>query len=217
VRQEDEAMKNSELLLKQNKEWAAERLKQDPAYFDRLAAGQKPKTLWIGCSDSRVPANEITGTHSGEIFVHRNIANVVVHTDLNLSSVLQYAVEVLEVEDVIVCGHYGCGGVLAAMTNKSFGLINKWLRNIKDVYHEHQTELDGIADQKARERRLVELHVVAQMQNLAKATTVQTAWNKHKRPWLHAWVYGMDDGILKEMGKMGPDITQIDPIYRMDV
>lgn len=156
-----------------NQKWAAEKLKQDPNYFKGLSLGQNPEYLWIGCSDSRVPANEITGTKSGEIFVHRNIANVVVHNDMNLLSVLYYAVEVLHVKHVIVCGHYGCGGVIAAMSNKDNGFVNNWLRNIKEVYEKHSKELELISDPKLCENRLVELNVMEQVCNLGKTKIVQ--------------------------------------------
>ena len=159
-----------EKLLLQNKAWSEEKIQQDKDFFNRLSHQQKPKFLWIGCSDSRVPANEITGTDPGEVFVHRNIANMVVHTDLNLLSVLQYAVEVLEVDHIIVCGHYGCGGVEAALGNKSFGLINKWLRNIKEVYKMYQAEIDGIPNHTDRVNRLVELNVLEQCQDLIKTS-----------------------------------------------
>ena len=163
-------MPNIDKLLLENKAWAQDKLEENPDYFKKLAALQTPEYLWIGCSDSRVPANEVTGTAPGEIFVHRNIANMVVHTDINLLSVLQYAVEVLEVKHIIVCGHYNCGGVKAAMTNQDYGLINKWLRNIKEVYEKHYEDLHDIMDETARFNKLVELNVAEQIQNLAKTT-----------------------------------------------
>ena len=166
--EKEEIKKSYERLLVGNQKWAAEKLKQDPNYFKGLSLGQNPEYLWIGCSDSRVPANEITGTKSGEIFVHRNIANVVVHTDMNLLSVLYYAVEVLHVKHIMVCGHYGCGGVIAAMSNRDNGFVNNWLRNIKEVYEKHSIELDTIEDLKLRENRLVELNVMEQVCNLGK-------------------------------------------------
>ncbi|NOT74328.1 MAG: carbonate dehydratase [Cyclobacteriaceae bacterium] len=206
-------MKTYEKLLLENKAWAAEQLERDPEYFLRLSKIQTPEFLWIGCSDSRVPANEITNTAPGEIFVHRNIANLVVNTDLNMLSVLQYAVEVLNVEHVIVCGHYGCGGIKAAMTNNDLGLINKWLRNIKDTYRFHQEELDNIEDMEARANRLTELSVEEQVMNLAKTTIIQHAWKKDKKPTLHGWVYGLSDGILHDVIKMDSKTQLIDPIY----
>lgn len=202
-------------LLLENKAWAQECLHEDPEFFHRLEHVQTPQFLWVGCSDSRVPANEITGTKPGEIFVHRNIANMVVHTDLNLLSVLQYAVEVLKVRHIIVCGHYGCGGVRAAMTRKSFGIINKWLRNIKDVYRIHRTELDAIADEEQRAERLVEFNVKEQVLNLAKTSIVQHAWRREQRPHLHGWAYGLNNGLIKPLFDM-PAGTQLDPLYEFE-
>ena len=208
-------MKIYQRLLLENKAWAQEKKEHDPEYFSRLSKIQTPEFLWIGCSDSRVPADQITNTQPGEIFVQRNIANLVVHTDLNLLSVLQYSVEVLKVKHIIVCGHYGCGGVRAAMGHHSFGIINKWLRNIKDVYRLHQTELDGIEDEEKRAHRLVELNVVEQVWNLAKTTIVQKAWKEEHRPHLHGWVYGLSDGIIHPIFELEAD-TPIDPIYHYD-
>jgi carbonic anhydrase len=208
-------MKPVERLLLENKAWAAEKLETDPAYFLRQLKDQSPEFFWIGCSDSRVPANEVTNTEPGEIFVHRNVANLVVNTDLNLLSVLQYAVDVLKVKHIIVCGHYGCGGVKAAMTQHSFGLINKWLRNIKDVYRFHRVELDGINDEEKRVDRLVELNVKEQIHNLAKTSIVQKAWARRQSPILHGWVYGLGDGILHEIITLDNNYN-IDPIYRFD-
>jgi len=186
-------------LLQGNKDWVAATLAEDPEYFDRLAAGQKPPILWIGCSDSRVPANQITNTNPGDIFVHRNIANVVVHTDMNMLSVLDYAVNVLEVEHVIVCGHYGCGGVEAALGNKQYGIIDNWLRNIKDTYRLHYHELDMISDQKKRAERLVELNVVEGVFNLTKTSIIQNRWANGKKLSLHGWVYSLKTGIIKDL------------------
>ena len=204
-----------EKLLLENKAWALKRVQADPDYFNHLSEIQNPAFLWIGCADSRVPANEITNTEPGEMFVHRNIANMVVHTDLNMLSVLQYAVEHLKVDHIIVTGHYGCGGVKAAMTNKSLGLINKWLRNIKEVYRIHKQEIDRLPNEEAKADRLVELNVIEQVNNLAKTSIVQHAWKKEQRPMLHGWVYGLKDGILNEVFKMDPN-TQLDPIYMFD-
>lgn len=209
-------IKSYERLLQGNKNWAAEKLKIDPNYFKGLSLGQTPEYLWIGCSDSRVPANEITGTKSGQIFVHRNIANVVVHTDMNLLSVLYYAVEVLHVKHVIVCGHYGCGGVIAAMTNNDNGFVNNWLRNIKEVYEKHSQELEAIADLKERENRLVELNVIEQVHNLGKTKIVQQAWERRELQ-IHGWVYGMDDGLIKDLRVMVDEISDLKPIYRFDL
>ena len=208
-------MELHEKLLLQNKAWSREQVEDDPEFFNRLSGLQSPKFLWVGCSDSRVPANEITGTHPGEVFVHRNIANMVVHTDLNLLSVLEYAVGQLHVEHIIVCGHYGCGGVKAAMSRHSFGMINKWLRNIKDVYRFHRDELAEIADEEARADRLVELNVVEQVMNLAKTSIVQRAWHQERRPALHGWVYGLKDGLIKPVFNMPPN-TPLDDLYAFD-
>lgn len=208
-------MKSYEKLLLENRAWATEKVSDDPEFFNRLAHLQTPEFLWIGCSDSRVPANEITGTQPGEIFVHRNVANMVVHTDLNLLTVLDYAVNHLKVKHVIVCGHYGCGGVKASMTNHNFGIINKWLRNIKDVYRFHREELDTINDEEARADRLVELNVQEQVMNLAKTSIVQKAWAHDQRPHLHGWVYGLKDGIINPVFEM-PAGTHIDELYEFD-
>jgi len=203
-------------LLEDNKAWAKGRLEDDPEYFKRLASIQSPEFLWIGCSDSRVPANEITGTEPGEIFVHRNIANMVVHTDVNLLSVLDYAVNHLKVNHVIVCGHYGCGGIKAAMSNHDFKqVLNMWLRNIKDVYRLHREELDAIEDFDARADRLCELNVKEQVMDLAKTSIVQRAWKHEQRPHLHGWVYGLKDGIINPVFEMEAG-THIDNLYEYD-
>lgn len=206
-------MNDYQQLLLQNKAWAKEALKQDPQFFDRLSNVQHPKYLWIGCSDSRVPPDRITGTQPGEIFIHRNIANMVVDTDLNLLSVLEYAVNVLEVEHVIVCGHYGCGGVKAAMDNKTVGLINKWLINIKDAYRHNRDELDMILDPQKKLNRLVELNIQEQVFNLTKTTIIQRAWKERKAPHLHGWVYDLHDGIINPIFDV-PAGSDIDPIYK---
>ena len=207
-------MKPYEKLLLENKAWAAEQIDRDPEYFSRLSKLQTPEFLWIGCSDSRVPANEITNTAPGEIFVHRNIANLVVNADLNMLSVLQYAVEVLRVQHVIVCGHYGCGGIKAAMTNVDLGLINKWLRNIKNTYRLHQAELELIEDNDRRADRLAELSVEEQIINLAKTSIIQRAWQSENRPILHGWIYRLTDGILHDLIKMDASTQRLDPIYQ---
>jgi len=208
-------MTSYEKLFVDNKSWANQKVAEDPEFFSRLLNIQKPEFLWIGCSDSRVPANEITGTQPGEIFVHRNIANMVVHTDLNLLSVLQYAVEVLEVQHIIVCGHYDCGGVKAAMSNHNLGIINKWLRNIKDVHRFHRQEVDAIADEGARINRMVELNVQEQVMNLAKTSIIQKSWKHKNQPHIHGWVYDLHDGIVKSVFEM-PAGTHIDPLYEFD-
>ncbi len=205
-----------EKLLRDNKAWAKGVTTEDPEYFERLSHLQDPEFLWIGCSDSRVPADKITGTQPGEIFVHRNIANMVVHTDVNLLSVLDFAVNHLKVRHVIVCGHYGCGGIKAAMTNHDYKyVLNMWLRNIKDVYRLHREELNAIGDMEARADRLTELNVKEQVSHLAKTSIIQRAWEKDRRPHLHGWVYGLKDGLIKPVFEMGPD-TAIDPIYKYD-
>ena len=211
-----EMIKSYERLLQGNQKWAAEKLKLNPDYFKDLSLGQNPEYLWIGCSDSRVPANEITGTKSGQIFVHRNIANVVVHTDMNLLSVLFYAVEVLHVKHVIVCGHYGCGGVIAAMSNKDNGFVNNWLRNIKEVYEKHRLELEAIPNLKDRENRLVELNVIEQVHNLAQTKVIQQAW-KSRTLQVHGWVYGFDDGLIKDLNVMVDELGDLEPIFRYEL
>ena len=186
-------------LLENNKKWRAAMLAKDSNFFKDLANGQSPEYLWIGCSDSRVPANEVTGTKPGELFVHRNIANMVVHTDMNLLSVLSYAVETLKVKHIIVCGHYGCGGVKAAMGNKSLGLIDNWLRHIKDVYRIHFKELDAIKDENLRFRRFVELNVIEQVNDLGKTSIVQNAWTNNQPLHIHGWVYDLENGEINDM------------------
>lgn len=209
-------MKIYEKLLLENKAWAGEKVKADPEYFSRLADIQKPDFLWIGCSDSRVPANEITNTQPGEIFVHRNIANLVVHTDVNLLSVLDYAVTHLKVKHVIVCGHYGCGGVKASMTNHDYNqVLNMWLRNIKDVNRLHRDELNTITDEQKKFDRLVELNVQEQVIHLAKTSIIQRAWKNEQHPHLHGWVYGLKDGLIKPVFEMSAN-TNIDSLYEYD-
>jgi carbonic anhydrase len=209
-------MKRFERLLLENKAWAAEQLNKDPEFFKRLADLQSPEVLWIGCSDSRVPANQITGTEPGEIFVHRNVANLVINTDVNVLSVLDYAVNYLKVKHVIVCGHYGCGGIKAAATKSDFKpVLNMWLRNIKDVYRLHRKELDDIQDMQLREDRLVELNVQEQVYNLAKTSIVQRCWRQENRPDLHGWVYGLKDGLIKPVYDMMSG-TPIDSLYEFD-
>lgn len=208
-------MKQYEKLLLENKAWAKEKIEDDPEYFSRLSNIQKPDFLWIGCSDSRVPADQITGTQPGEIFVHRNIANMVVHTDLNLLSVLQYAVEHLRVKHVIVCGHYGCGGVKAAMTNHNFGIMNKWIRNIKDVYRYHRDEVDFCPTEEEKLNKLIELNISEQVMNLAKTSIIQAAWKHNNEPHLHGWVYDVKDGIIKPITEISAG-THIDDLYTFD-
>jgi carbonic anhydrase len=203
-------------LFEQNKKWVEATNAKDPDFFSSLAQGQKPQFLWIGCSDSRVPANEITGTRPGDIFVHRNIANMVIHTDMSMLSVLDYSVNVLGVRHIIVCGHYGCGGVAAALGNKQVGLIDNWLRHIKDVYRLHKDELDAIEDTKAKTDRLVELNVEEQVYDLSKTSIVQNAWARGQFLQLHGVVYDIANGILKDMGLNVGDNTEIDNVYKFD-
>lgn len=204
-------------LLQNNKKWVASKLEKDPDYFKRLSLGQSPPILWIGCADSRVPANEIIGAEPGEVFVHRNIANMVVHSDMNMLSVLDYAVNVLKVKHIIVCGHYGCGGVQAAMTNKHIGLIDNWIRHIKDVYRFHQDELNAIEDEKDRFNRFVELNVVEQVLDLAKTSIVQTAWESGQKVQVHGWVYGIHDGVIKDLGVNLGDNKSLSDVYQLDI
>ena len=209
-------MKGHEKLLIENRSWAAEMIKVDPDYFKKLSKLQTPEYLWIGCSDSRVPANQITGTQPGEIFVHRNIANMVVNTDSNVLSILEFAVTHLKVKHIIVCGHYGCGGIKAAMSNHDYKqVLNMWLRNIKDVYRLHREELNAIADEDLRADRLCELNVKEQVMHLAKTSIVQRAWKHEQRPDLHGWVYGLKDGLINTIFEMKAG-THIDPLYEYD-
>ncbi len=202
-------------LLQNNKEWADAQIKEDPQYFQRLVNLQKPETLWIGCSDSRVPADRITGTHPGEIFVHRNIANLVVATDLNLLSVLQFAVEILKVRHIIVCGHHNCGGVGAALSHESYGLMDQWIWNIKDVYRMHREEIDALPTHEERHHLLTQLNVKEQVMNLAKTSIIQNAWKQHEIPHLHGWVYDLRDGIINPVFEM-PAGSMLDPIFEMN-
>src|SRR5215217_4449374 len=187
-------------LIAGNRTWVDQTLQKDPEFFKTLAKGQNPEVLWIGCADSRVPANEVTGTLPGKVFVHRNIANVCNHTDMNMLSVLDYAVNVLKVKHVIVAGHYGCGGVAAALSNKQFGLIDNWLRHIKDVYRLHSHELDRITDNEHKVNRLVELNVVEQAYNLCKTTIVQNAWKERNDLYVHGWIVDISTGLVKDLG-----------------
>jgi carbonic anhydrase len=204
-------------LFDKNQEWVERKTAQDAQFFARLAREQTPEYLWIGCADSRVPANEIIDSEPGEVFVHRNIANVVVHTDLNCLSVIQYAVEVLKVKHIIVCGHYGCGGVQAAMRDQSYGLIDNWLRNIKDVYTQHEEELENIEDERERFDRLCELNVASQVANVCYTTIVQRAWQIGQDLSVHGWIYGLHDGRLRDLGLCITASDQIPSLYRMNL
>jgi carbonic anhydrase len=203
-------------ILENNKKWVANSLENDPDYFENLAKGQTPPLLWIGCSDSRVPANEIIGAKPGEVFVHRNIANMVIHSDMNMLSVLDYAVTVLQVKHIIVCGHYGCGGIKAAMENTSIGIIDNWIRHIKDVYRIHKDFLNNIADEKLRFDTFVELNVKEQVYDLAKTSIVQAAWKKGQELSSHGWAYGIHSGIVNDLNVNFKDNSSLEAVYRLD-
>ncbi|GAA3974635.1 carbonic anhydrase [Mucilaginibacter dorajii] len=203
-------------LIKGNAEWVEKKLSEDSDFFKNLAKGQQPQVLWIGCSDSRVPANEVTGTKAGEVFVHRNIANVCVHSDMNMLSVLDYAVNVLKVKHVIVAGHYGCGGVAAAMSNKQFGLIDNWLRHIKDVYRLHSHELDRITDETQKINRLVELNVSEQVYNLCKTSIIQNAWMERHDLEVHGWVIDLGTGLVKDIKVSSSSPHNLGYVYELN-
>ena len=208
-------MKSYQRLLEDNKRWSDDQKKTDPEFFERLVHVQTPEFLWIGCSDSRVPPDKITQTQPGEIFIHRNIANMVIHTDLNLLAVLQYAVEILKVKHIIVCGHYGCGGVKAAMEKTSYGIIDKWLKYIKDVYRYHKEEVDVLKSEDQRLNKLIELNIREQVTNLAKTSIIQKAWKHEQRPHLHGWVYDLHDGVIKPVMEIAAN-DPIDDLYQFD-
>jgi len=203
-------------LLENNKEWVSKNLDRDPDFFNRLSEGQQPPVLWIGCSDSRVPANEIIGAAPGEVFVHRNIANMVVHTDISMLSVLDYAVNILKVTHVIVCGHYGCGGVKAAMSNQHIGLIDNWVRHIKDVYRHHHAELNNIKNEKDRFNRFVELNVIEQVFDLAKTSIIQNAWDRKQDLHIHGWVYDIKDGLINDLNVTIKNNDSLSEVYQLD-
>lgn len=202
-------------ILDNNKKWVESSLALDPNYFENLAVGQSPPLLWIGCSDSRVPANEIVGAKPGEVFVHRNIANMVIHTDMNMLSVLDYAVNVLKVKHVIVCGHYGCGGVQAALGNQSIGIIDNWIRHIKDVYRLHQKQLDAIENETDRFNTFVEVNVKEQVFDLAKTSIVQSAWKNGQDLTLHGWVYGLNSGFVTDLDVNFTSDVELDAVYQL--
>ena len=208
--------KSYQRLIDNNKKWVAEQLQLDPSFFENLSKGQTPEYLWIGCSDSRVPAESITGTDPGEMFVHRNIANMIVHSDMNMLSVLSYAVDVLKVKHIIVCGHYGCGGVMAAMKNQQFGLIDNWLRHIKDVYRYHHDELDAIKDETLRARRFVEVNVQEQVHDLGKTSIVQNAWKRNQPLHIHGWVYDIHDGLINDLMVNFTNPKDLHNVYHLD-
>ena len=204
-------------LFERNRNWAERIEAEDPTFFQKLAQSQSPEYLWIGCADSRVPANEIVGLMPGELFVHRNIANLVVHTDINCLSVIQYAVEVLKVKHVVVCGHYGCGGVLAAMQHTTLGVIDNWLLNIKDVYVRHEDVLMQLEDETERLNRLCEFNVIEQVHHVCHTRIVQQAWEQGHEVSVHGWIYGMEDGRLKDLGVTITEKSEISSIYRFAV
>jgi carbonic anhydrase len=208
-------MKELKLLFQKNSQWVKERTAQDKDFFKKLARQQVPSYLWIGCSDSRVPANEIVDLEPGELYVHRNVANIFPNTDFNCLSVLEFAVRILKVKHVIVCGHYGCGGVMAAMEDHKLGLVDNWLRHIRDVYARSKTELDAIEDQKMRSDRLVELNVMQQVLNICHTTIVQEAWASNQPLYVHGWVYQMESGLLKDLNCCYSEIDQVESIYRI--
>ena len=199
-------------LLENNQRWSLEIRQRDPDFFSKLAAQQRPEYLWIGCSDSRVPANEIIGLMPGEVFVHRNIANLVVHTDLNCLSVVQYAVDELRVKHLIVCGHYGCGGVMAALLRKRVGLADNWLRHVQDVYAKHQAALETLPEPE-QAKRLCELNVIEQVVNLCQATIVQDAWARSQELTVRGWVYGLEDGLLRDLGMIVRGLGELEGVY----
>ncbi len=208
-------MQKLKILFQNNKEWVASKIGKDPKYFRRMANEQEAQYLWIGCSDSRVPANEIVGLEPGELFVHRNVANLFPHTDFNCLSVLEFAVDLVKIQHVIVCGHYGCSGVKAAMEDHQLGLVDNWLRNIRDVYARFKDELDKISDQKQRYDRLVELNVMQQVLNVCHTTIVQGAWTRGDPLWIHGWVYDVATGTLKDLDCCVSSIDQVEQIYRI--
>lgn len=207
-------MRELQELFENNRKWAEGKQKEDPEVFQRLSQKQTPKYLWIGCADSRIPANEILGLSPGEVFVHRNVANLCPHTDFNFLSVLQYGVDALGIEHVIVCGHYGCGGVAAAMENAQFGLVDNWLRNIRDIYAQEKERLDQIQDPNQRYHRLVELNVLYQVRNVCHTTIVQNAWAENKKICVHGWVYDLSTGLLKDLDCCISSLDQVDATYQ---
>lgn len=203
-------------LISGNQEWVNQKLETDSKYFEKMAEGQQPEVLWIGCSDSRVPANEVTQTEPGEIFVHRNIANMVIHSDMNMLSVLDYAVNALKVKHVIVCGHYMCGGVRAAMSGKQNGLVDNWIRHIKDVYRLYENELEAIKDEQQRFDRFVELNVYEQVFDLSKTSIIQNAWESRQAPWIHGWVFNVRTGKIKDLNISFHSETKLPPLYKIE-
>lgn len=206
-------MKKLPMLFENNRQWVEKNILKDPKYFMEMSKDQKPKFLWIGCSDSRIPANEVVGLEPGELFVHRNIANLIIHSDLNCLSVLQYAIDYLDIKHIIVCGHYGCGGVGAAMKNNQLGLVDNWLTIIRDVYARSRDELDAIKDKTKRYDRLVELNVISQVENICHTTVVQNAWARGRDLTIHGWVYELKTGYLRDLDCMVSGLDQVDKVY----
>ena len=207
-------MKLLKQLFEQNRQWAEQIKAEDPQFFEKLASQQAPEYLWIGCSDSRVPANELLGLLPGDVFVHRNVANLVVHTDFNCLSVIQYAVEVLKVKHIIVCGHYHCGGVIAAMVNNEYGLIDNWLRNIKDINYKYRADIDEIEDEHERQDYMCELNVLEQVANVCYTSIVQNAWRRGQELAVHGWIYDVKDGLLRDLDITVNALEQIPEVYR---
>lgn len=206
-------MKELKILFDNNQKWVEKNVKYDSDYFLRMSKGQKPHYMWIGCSDSRIPANEVVGLEPGELFVHRNVANLFIHTDLNCLTVLQYAVDILEIQHIIICGHYGCGGVNAAMENRQFGIMDNWLSSIRDVYARSQFELELIKDLELRSNRLVELNVLQQVHNICHTTIVQNAWSRKQPLFIHGWVYNLSTGMLQDLDCCISRLQQVEEIY----
>jgi len=202
-------------IFDKNKQWASQMKATDPDFFAKLSKQQKPQYLWIGCSDSRMPANEIMGMLPGEVFVHRNIANMVIHTDLNCLSIIQYAVDVLKVKHIIVCGHYDCGGINAAMDNKEHGLIDNWLRNIKDVHRYHRDRLDAVKDEKERKKLLCEINVIEQVANVCHTTIVQNVWKSGQELAVHGWIYSIENGILRDLNVCVTNLDEVAQTHRI--
>ncbi len=208
-------MKKLKHLFENNERWVEKRLSLDPDFFTRTAKNQQPKYLWIGCSDSRIPANEVVDLAPGDLFVHRNIANLVPHTDMNSLSVIKYAVDILKIEHIIICGHYDCGGVNGAMENHKFGLVDNWLRHIADIYIQHKEELENIEDETLRKKRLVELNVLQQVKNVCHTTIVQSAWHRGQLLSVHGWVYDIKSGLLGDLDYCISSPTQVEQIYHV--
>jgi carbonic anhydrase len=209
------AMKELKILFENNRKWVSKNIARDPDFFLRMSQGQKPRYLWIGCSDSRIPANEVVGLEAGELFVHRNVANLFLHCDFNCLSVLQYAIDYLEIQHVIVCGHYGCGGIQAAMGNRQLGLVDNWLRNIRDIYARHKMDLEKINDMTLRCNRMVELNVAQQVLNICHTTIAQNAWSRKQPLWIHGWVYELDSGKLRDLDCSISSLEQVEHIHLM--